>query len=244
MQTHQALKSQPNSAAAMAQAPLSLGFARISLVTNPGQRYCLASLLLIGEEHKPQYLVLTGLDCAETPTGDKPVSFNLEKAGWDDHSFALVFTHTDKGYYNNTYGYLSELRFAGLTEAHRNAYLSLYGYGVAGHPVPLLHAKLVQAANQPYPNMTPFMIAKPRGLSLIFQYPGNYLGTLDIVTHSSHKNTAVFIGSMDGSGWALNKHATATMVANGQWHADTDGARIPVGDNGKASMSAMPGAAH
>src|SRR3954469_1432252 len=114
-----------------------------SVVATPGQRIALSSLLSSGTAGLPEYLVLTGLDRNEytaASTGAKgSISGNGNVAGFvgvagggDEFNVGMVFTYTASGYWNDSYGYLTNLTVTASTDIYRSAYLALYGYGAAG----------------------------------------------------------------------------------------------------------------
>lgn len=177
----------------------------------PGsRRIALSSLLQRAAGSAPEYVVLAGLDRHQPGSAREDVPGSLQgngkvyeitTPGSDCFGFGLVFTHTVRGYYNGTYGYLDELVFTPSCGSFRSEYLALYGFGKAGIPDVALRAQLHAEVSCPLFDAGVFGIAE--------LYPdAAHLGTLDLVSW------AVFSEARVSAGFLGNKLATTPRQAN------------------------------
>lgn len=177
---------------------MSVSFSQAVVLAQPGAQYTFSSLLSVTEGNLPQYLVLVGLDrerYTAASNGDRGTlagngnTIGFRQPGESDcYSFGVVFTHTDHGYYNETFGYLSDLQLKTSTDNYRNEYLTLYGFGKTGTPDSDLLAKLNAEVANPWFDGGAFMhtatqAATPANLAYS---TSNFIGTLDVVTRSDY----------------------------------------------------------
>jgi hypothetical protein len=172
---------------------MGLAFSLPALVTAGAQQIPLSSLIATTAAAAPEYVVLVGLDrdrYTAASTGERgTLSGNghsaafTNYAGSDNDSLGLVFSYTEHGYYNSTYGYLADMTLTTSGDNLRSETLSLYGFGSAGTPNAALLAKLQAEVDKPFYNGSAFMVAGSAGDPLGYS-PANFLGTLDVVTRA------------------------------------------------------------
>ena len=163
---------------------MSVSFSRNPAIVPGSRRIAMASLLEHGTDSAPEYVVLAGLDrhhplvARDIFTGSligNGKIFEIITPGSDAFGYGMVFTHTVKGFYNGTYGYLHELIFTPSCGNFRSEYLSLYGFGQAGQPDVKLRSQLAAEVACPLFDAGVFGIPE--------LYPDAvHLGTLDLVT--------------------------------------------------------------
>ena len=168
---------------------MSISFSQNAVVAQPGAQYSLASLISVTPSNQPQYLVLSGVDIerysASTNGNHGQIIGNGQTTGFrtvsaDFSTFALVFTYTDKGYYNDTYGYLSSLVYKSSTDTFRNELLTIYGFGSAGSADADLYKSLATDFSASVIHSGPYAYKTATGQSA--SAATSNLGTLDIVT--------------------------------------------------------------
>ena len=162
---------------------MPVNFSQSAVVSTPGQRYALSSLVTITPGGLPEYLVLTGFDF------DRYTAASQHSVGvltGDGKALAMgntsiVFTYTNKGFYSSDIGYLSALSYVASTDNNRSEYLSVYGYGSASTPDASQFAALA-------------------GLSSAWQllYTGSsFLGSLNVVTRSNYTDATPNLATPD-----------------------------------------------
>jgi hypothetical protein len=175
---------------------MPLSFSAGAAIAAPGSQYLFSSLLALAPQGQPEYLVLTGLDRERyagssngdrgTLTGNGHTLTFQSPGGADTYNFAVVFTATDKGYFNPTYGYLTDLSFRASTDANRTEALSLYGFGSAGAADSALLAKITATLADPNYGGLGFTSASVSSPDPLAYLTSNYLGTLDVVTRAGY----------------------------------------------------------
>lgn len=201
---------------------MSVTFSQNPAIAPGARRIAMASLLKHGAGGSPEYVVLAGLD-RHHPLAARDVqpgslqgngkTYDITTPGSDAFGFGMVFTHTVKGFYNGTYGYLHELVFSPSCGNFHTEYLALYGFGSVGVPGVALRSQLVAEVACPLFDAGVFGIPE--------LYPDAvHLGTLDLVTwavFSEARSSAGAIGtkvSATPSGWQQHRmHAHASKVA-------------------------------
>lgn len=221
------------------ETPLSVTFSQNAVVANPGQQYALSSLLTLAAGDQPEYLVLVGLDRERyigasngnrgTLEGNGHSAAFAAYPGSDSYSIGMVFTHTDTGYYNSTYGYLDKMSFTSSTDQFRSEYLTLYGFGKAGTADEPLHARLAAEIGGPFFNGTAFMAVK--------NYPdASHLGTLDMVTRAGYTDLTPNTATPNEIAAAAASYVGQAWNDNGCWVlasniAASAGASLPLTSN-------------
>lgn len=162
---------------------MSITFSKNPAVAPGARRIAVCSLLELGPGSAPEYVVLAGLDRHHPHAGDyypgslqgNGKTYDITTPGSDAFGFGMVFTHTVKGFFNGTYGYLHDLIFAPSCGSFRSEYLALYGFGKAGMPDVTVRAQLAAEVACPLFDAGVFGIPE--------LYPDAvHLGTLDLVT--------------------------------------------------------------
>lgn len=177
---------------------MSITFSQNPDLVPGSRRIPMAALLEHGLGNAPEYVVLAGLDRHQPLAGREPrqgflqgngKTYDISPPGSDSYGFGLVFTHTVKGFYNGTYGYLDELLFTPSCGSFRSEYLSLYGFGKAGLPDVALRARLEAEVSCPLFDAGVFGIEE--------LYPdASHLGTLDLLTWAVFSEARVIPGSL------------------------------------------------
>jgi hypothetical protein len=196
----------------------------ISFSLNPAivpgsRRIALSSLLQRGVGNAPEYLVLAGLDRHHPAAGQHTSQGSLQgngkvyeitTPGSDCFGFGLVFTHTVRGYYNGTYGYLDELVFTPSSGNFRSEYLALYGFGKAGMPDVALRAQLHAELTCPLFDAGVFGIPE--------LYPDAvHLGTLDLISWAVFSEARASSGFLGSKLSPTPRHAYPTRFAGSTW---------------------------
>lgn len=189
---------------------MSITFSNNPAVAPGSRRIAVCSLLELGPGSAPEYVVLAGLDrhhphAREHQPGSlqgNGKTYDITTPGLDAFGFGMVFTHTVKGFFNGTYGYLHDLVFAPSCGNFRSEYLSLYGFGKAGMPDVTVRAQLAAEVACPLFDAGVFGIPE--------LYPDAvHLGTLDLVTW------AVFADARASAGATGSKVASTPSTEHG-----------------------------
>jgi hypothetical protein len=173
---------------------MGISFSPNAVIANLGQQYSFSSLVSASASAQPEYLVLVGLDRDRYPASSngnlgtisgngQTISFK-QTPNTDCYCFGVVFTHTDKGYYNDTYGYLSDLSLKSSTDNFRNETFSLYGFGSAGSADAAMYDKLTGDIVNPFFTGDAFMHAAVGEHDDLTYTTSNFIGTLDVVTRT------------------------------------------------------------
>jgi hypothetical protein len=224
-----------------------------ALIAAPGQQFSLSDLISVtAAASNPEYLVLTGFDRDEYSAASTGATFSLSgngstvstvkvAGGGDEANIGIVFTDTSQGYYNSTYGYLSNIDATASKDNYRSTYLSLYGYGTAGTADPAQLSLLTTLANASTGDPgEQFFAAPPAG--------GTYFGSVDVVTRSNYvdptPNVATpsevaqvglgFVGTVWNSNgcWVLVSNITAAAGASLPVNSSDPNAYAPPANNG------------
>ncbi|MBI5923661.1 MAG: DUF4214 domain-containing protein [Betaproteobacteria bacterium] len=204
---------------------MSISFSQQALVASPGAQYSFSSLVSMTAGSLPEYLVVTGMDYDRytvTSKGDlgtlsgngNTLSF---KALGLNYAFGVMFTHTDQGYYNSTYGSLSDLAFKTSTDNYRNEYLSLYGFGTAGKTDATLATQIGNDLASANFDGTVFMqtgVYHPGGTEYS---ASNYLGSLDVVTRTGHTDATPNLATPNEVVAVAKSFIGETWNDNGCW---------------------------
>jgi hypothetical protein len=173
----------------------------------------------------PEYLVVTGMDYDRYTVASKGDLGTLSgngntlsfKAIGLNYAFGVMFTHTDRGYYNSAYGYLSDLAFKTSTDNYRNEYLSLYGFGSAGKTDAALATQIGNDLASANFDGTVFMqtgVYHPGGTEYS---ASNYLGSLDVVTRTGYADATPNIATPNEIVAVAKSFIGATWNDNGCW---------------------------
>jgi hypothetical protein len=222
-----------------------------ALVTAPGLQVSFSNLFTITSTGAdPEYLVLTGFDRNEYTAAGTGSTVSVSGNGsavkpvnptgvFDDSNIGIVFTYTAQGYYNSTYGYLSDLQATASKDNDHSTYFSLYGYGTAGTQNTPLLGTLTTLANAATSHVAEqFFVLPPSG--------DTYYGSIDLVTRTGYTdptpNTAtpgevaqVGLGFV-GQTWNIN--GCWVLVSN---IAAAAGASLPVGSSDSVAYAPAVG---
>ncbi len=198
---------------------MSITFSQNPDLVPGSRRIPMATLLEHGLGNAPEYVVLAGLDRHHPLAGRElrqgslqgnGKTYEITTPGSDSFGFGLVFTHTVKGFYNGTYGYLDELIFTPSSGNFRSEYLALYGFGKAGLPDVAMRAQLEAEVSCPLFDAGVFAIPEIYSDAV-------HLGTLDLLTWAIFSEARVTPGSL---GQRLTAAAAATQephFGGGSW---------------------------
>jgi len=163
---------------------MSVTFSHNPVLVPGSRRIAMALLLEHGAGAAPEYVVLAGFERHHPLVAPDVVKgsligngkiYEIMTPGSDAFGFGMVFTHTVKGFYNGTYGYLHELVFTPSYGNFCTEYLALYGFGRAGIPDVALRSQLATEVACPLFDAGVFGIPE--------LYPdAAHLGTLDLLT--------------------------------------------------------------
>ena len=226
---------------------MSVTFTSTALIAASGQQVALSGLISVTSGNNPEYLVLTGFDRDEytaastgstlTLSGNGNMASPVKAPGAiDQENIGIVFTYTDLGYYNSTYGYLSSIEATASKDDYRSLYLSLYGYGTAGTADPAQNSLLTilstdNAAEQ-------FFSSPPAG--------GTYLGSADVATRTGYTDPTPNAATPNEIAQIASGFIGKVWNSNGCWVlvsniATASGAGLPVNSSDSVAY-ASPGA--
>lgn len=198
---------------------MSITFSQNPDLVPGSRRIPMSSLLELGVGNAPEYVVLAGLDRHHPLSGRElrhgslqgnGRTYDITTPGSDSFGFGLVFTHTVKGFYNGTYGYLDDMIFTPSSGSFRSEYLALYGFGKAGLPDVAMRARLEAEVSCPLFDAGIFGIAEI--------YPDAvHLGTLDLLTWAVFSEARVTPGGLGSKIMGTPKVVQEPSFGGGSW---------------------------